>query len=288
MIPNPATIVAPTTAPYWFDELDLSPGGPPVLHMGLAALPENQLLVTDTQRVHELAHKVTILEKAKNETVVWCEDVEASSQELLKLVIDDLRNNHDICAEPQTGVHPIEATTRIAQEDFTLVRRTGDGPKLVAAAVCFPNGWFPSLKVGLPLAAVHEPIPRYAQELQAKVDRIFMHLAVGRPLWRRNWFIYDNPALYNPAHDNRGLSSNPMDLYIRSERETMFMLPDSTDSVFTIRTQQVHIDALAHRPDIAAKIALYFRQSPQIVQHHKGIVSYPESVLSICDRYALG
>ncbi len=293
MIPDPDVLAPPSHAPDWLDELDFSPGGPPVLHMGLTPLPSDDWLIVDDRRNDELAHKARILDEAHDQAFVIADidstvraAIDAASSELLDLVTEQLRTVHNITVDPPTDCHPLEACTRIAQEDFSVVMRRDGVPWLVAAAVCFPNGWHPNDRVGRPLADVHAYIPRYADELADKVDRVFMRLRPDRPLQRRNWFVYERPELFNPGHDERARSNQPDNLFIRSERETMRMLPQTELMVFTIRTQQVNLAALADRPDVAAKMAAYFRESPTIVQTHKGVISYLPALLTQLEQYA--
>ncbi len=291
VLPDPLNLAPPSTAPSWLDELDFTPGGPPVLHMGLTALDPAQWLVVDDRRDDELSHKQTVLGVEHDEAVVLAdasivdpELIRRGAQELLDLLVAQLAEVHGIDVTVPTDCHPLEACSRIAQEDFALITPIDGVPWLVAAAVCFPNGWYPRERVGRPLIEVHDMIPRYAEEIASKVDRVFTHLSPERPLWRRNWFVYDQPALYNPGHDEQGRDPEPAELYLRSERETMRTLPESGVMVFTIRTQQVHLDALAQRPDIAAAMAAYFRGSPEVVQRLKGVISYLPHLLDQCDR----
>ena len=50
---------------------------------------------------------------------------------------------------------------------------------MAAGVVCFPSHWSPSEKLGLPVAAIHGPVPRYADELRHRVDRFLDQLEPG-------------------------------------------------------------------------------------------------------------
>jgi hypothetical protein len=116
-------------------------------------------------------------------------------------------------------------------------------------------------KLGLPLAEVHGPVPAYADELAARVDRFLDRLAPDRPVWRRNWLVHECDELHLPAppppppHPPRV----PDGLWLRSERQTLRRLPSTGAVLFTIRTQQVPLAVVARRPDVAARLAAAIR-----------------------------
>jgi hypothetical protein len=51
---------------------------------------------------------------------------------------------------------------------------------------CYPAGFVPSNLLGLPLAAIHAPVPGYASKLEKSMDRYFSRLEVGRVVTRTN------------------------------------------------------------------------------------------------------
>jgi hypothetical protein len=102
-------------------------------------------------------------------------------------------------------------------------------------------------KLGSSLADVHGPVPAYADELAARVDRFLDRLRPDRPVWRRNWLIHDSPELHLPAPPPP--SDAPLEvpdgLWLRSERQTLRRLPTTGAVLFTIRTQQVPLAVVA-------------------------------------------
>ena len=57
-----------------------------------------------------------------------------------------------------------------------------------ALCVCFPSGWLPKSKFGLPLGAIHvPPVPFFQEKLRASTDRYFLKLKVENPIQRLNW-----------------------------------------------------------------------------------------------------
>lgn len=128
-------------------------------------------------------------------------------------------------------------------EDMCLLtRREGDDQyRLIGAAVAWPSDWHPVDKLGLPLRALHAPIAGYAEQLATGVDRFMDTLRPGLIYGRCNWFIAatgarrwleERPASEAFAHvtsDNAGEA-----LFVRSERQTLRRLPQTSAILFTI------------------------------------------------------
>ncbi len=277
----------------WLDELEVTPGGPPVHYMGVRALPEGHLLVVDDARDAELDLKERLLAAHPDEIVAISPDpdhrVEEASQELLDVLVADLATNHGLEVTARTDLHPLDAAGRIVQEDLTVLRPGPDGYVLVGGTVCFPSGWYVRKKLGHNLAVIHEPIERYGDELERKVDRFFDALTVDRPMFRRNWFVYDNPDRFQPADPVLvGAATDARPLFLRSERECMFRLPRTDAVVFTIRTQQISLAELRGRPDVAAGLATYFREGPDVVHRLKGVADFLPEVYRQLDALVTG
>ena len=86
----------------------------------------------------------------------------------------------------------------MVQEDLCVLVEHEGRYRLEAASLCFPSHWRLHEKLGRSLAAIHAPVPHYAEELEAKVDRFFDRLRVDRPVVRRNLSIHCHDDLYRP------------------------------------------------------------------------------------------
>lgn len=54
--------------------------------------------------------------------------------------------------------------------------------------MCFPSGWLPKLKFGLPLAYVHMPqVPFFQEKLRVSMEKYFLKLKEENPVQRLNW-----------------------------------------------------------------------------------------------------
>lgn len=248
-------------APPWLDELPLEPG-PPWHAMGTRALDAADWLIVDDDRDAQLAQKRHLLASQRHVVGAAVPGTTAAAEEAAALV---------------AGAASLEEAALAVQEDLcVLVHRDGHW-RLDAGVVCFPSMWRLSDKLGLPMAAVHDPVPGYADELSDRVDRFLDRLRPDRPVWRRNWFVHATPELHLP--DPPAPSAEvvvPDDLWLRSERQSLVRLPRTGAILFTIRTQQVPLAVVAERPDVAVRMAAAMTAwSPAIVAY-RGAGSWQE------------
>lgn len=196
---------------------------------------------------------------------------------------------------PPDRLHPLDLAGRLVQEDLCLMQQAApDEPyRLVGASVHFPTRWRMRDKLGLPLTAIHNPVPGYAAQLGAKADKYFERLKAERPGWRINWSILDAPALFQPTgHGRQGLNREitPQNagerLWLRMERQTLRRLPRTCDVVFTIRVHVRPIANLARQPQRAADLAAALRALPEATRVYKSLPPFLDALLAWLDRAA--
>ena len=142
------------------------------------------------------------------------------------------------------------------QDDVVVLARRGGTFVMTAGCVCFPSFWSPRAKLGHTLADIHGPVPRYDDELRAKVDTFVARMPPGAVYVRRNWTIHETGELCKPHPPPPADTSIPPDsLWLRSERQSLRVDPDTGVLLFVIRTQQTPMATLQHRPDIAGRLA---------------------------------
>jgi hypothetical protein len=230
--------------------------------MGLRTVPEAAWLDVDERRDEELALKRALLAERRDEVFAALPDTEPAGQEVLHLVVLDLQRR-GLNGSVDSDRHPLEAASLLVQEDLCLMADRDGESCLVAASLCFPSHWRLSEKIGRPAAAIHEPVPHYARELEPKVDRFLARIPAGRISVRRNWSVNDHDTLFAPEHPAPVAGIDAADagerLWIRSERQTLRRLPESGAVLFTIRVQHALLGVLADRPDRAAAMASALR-----------------------------
>ena len=160
------------------------------------------------------------------------------------------------------GWPALEAAALLVPDDLVILLRFEGAWRMAAGVVCFPSHWSPPEKLGLPVAAVHGPVPHYAGELRHRVDRFLDQLRPGHAVWRRNWTIHASPELHAPRPPATIAPVAPGDHWLRSERQVLAALPGSAGILFTIRTQQVPLAALRDRPELATRLARTLRSTP--------------------------
>jgi hypothetical protein len=219
--------------------------------MGTRALDAAGWLLADDEREADLATKARLLAERPTEVFAALDtpEVLAASTEVRDLVAAAT----GAACDPE--LHPLDAAARVVQEDLCLLVLRDGAPHLDAASLCFPSYWRLADKLGRPLADVHDPVPHYADELGAKVDGFLGRLRPDRIVWRRNWSIHDDPTYFLPDPTPPRDAEVPDGLYLRSERQTLRRLRATDAVVFTIRTQQAPLAALAERPEVARRIA---------------------------------
>lgn len=276
----------------WLDEIDLDPEKP-WLRMGTRALGDRPWLVVDSRRDAELALKQQLLAERHGEVFAANSNTEAASQRVLDLVTAELAGR-GIDPRPPGGhaggrdFHPLDLAGRLVQEDLCLLRWEPEAWVLVAASLCFPSRWRLARKMGHPLTAVHGPVVGYAEQLAPKVDRLLDRLDGDRIVWRRNWFIHPDPALFQP---DRPTGAEPVidaahcldDLYLRSERQTLRRVDDPSPAggryvLFTIRIQHCPLAELAVGDRKVALIRFLDQASDELVAHH-GVSSSQQAEL---------
>ena len=126
------------------------------------------------------------------------------------------------------------------------------------------------------MAAIHDPVPHFNGRMGDVVARIFDNLAVGRPVVRLNWSLYDNNALHRPEpHEGRkwsfGGRPDPARIFVRVERQTLSRLPASGDILFTIR---IHLDPLTALADADNARELYLGLRDQLLGLDASMLGY--------------
>ena len=213
-----------------------------------------------------------------------------AAREVLAMVIDNLTDHHPgDPPKPLDHIHPLEAAARILPEDLLLLTpRRRDGADealpewvLVAAALRFPAHWRLADKMGRPLAAIHEPVPHYADILERPMDRFFTNMQTGPISHRWNWSVVTSPELFTP---DRALSApvavgeGIQRLFVRMESQTLRKLPETGQILFTIRTYIEPVLKWAHIPGALADLATMLAgMSPQI-RAYKGVSRYEDAL----------
>jgi dimethylamine monooxygenase subunit A len=255
--------------------------GPFRMAMNLFPLDLAEWIEIDTDLPAHLAEKHRLLTKRPGEVFAALLQALAGSQETLDLLVDHLTTHFpqiyardaETITNHATGerwqladspLHPLDLAGRLVQEDLCLMQRDPEHGVycLVAASLCFPTRWRLHAKLGQALALIHGPTPHYAETMATPMDRAFDKLRADRPVWRLNWSVLDNGALFQPTgHGRKDYAMNVTaenagdKLWLRVERQTLRRLPQSGAILFTIRIYSYPFYTLSDQPAVAQRLA---------------------------------
>ncbi|HMR31728.1 MAG TPA: DUF3445 domain-containing protein [Geminicoccaceae bacterium] len=275
--------------------------GPWRLGMGLRTLEPGQWLWLDDRHRAETAERRRLIAEKPDEVVAMPTGTEPACHELLAAVLEDLARHHAAChhaachhaALPAGGRsdRPLVDLGGLTQEDFCLLMSDADGRHVLRAGVlCFPLHWRLRDKLGLPLRAIHGPVPGFADRLGDPAERFMASLQPERPVWRANWTFTEKPDLHQPGRrevdpllDCRNAGGR---LWLRVERQTLRRLPVSRAVVFGIRSVVRPLGEIAAEPGVATALAARLREMEPAMASYKGIPAMREPLLRWLDDAA--
>ena len=163
-----------------------------------------------------------------------------------------------------------------------------------AAVLCFPSRWRLHEKLGKPLAAVHGPVPYYAERLATPVDRFMAKVKPGHIASRLNWSVLDDPAMFQPGGKWREATNTAVTpdnagerLYLRVERQTLRRLPQIGRD--PVRHPRAHLSgwrARSRRSRGRARLAEAVRALPEATVHYKSLKAFGPALLAWLDARA--
>jgi hypothetical protein len=291
------------TAEPDFDYLPFA-HGPYRMTMGLMALKPADWIEIDSRYASEIALRKRLLDERRSDVLAALPGSDAACHEVLGQLAGFLperfperfeRTGSEL-VNRQTGERwtvdgdvpdPLEIAGRLVQEDLCILQEVGGELRLTAGVLCFPNRWRLADKLGRPMQAIHAPVPSYAERLGKPVDRFIGMLAPERPVWRLNWSLTDDPALFQPVGHGRrdtdpGITRENAGVRItlRVERQTLRRLPRTGAVLFTIRTHQRPLEALAARPQELDRLAKAVRGLPEDTARYKSIAPFRDALLA--------
>lgn len=181
--------------------------------MNLTSAPPGAWFEIDARYPDEMRQRRDLLGERHDEVFAALACSDAARAETLELVADNLTRHHPAWfGRDAARLHnrltgetwelatppcdPLELAGRLVQEDLCIIQDAADGPRFTAAVLCFPSRWRLHDKLGRPLAAVHDPVPLYAERLSRPVDRFMQHVKPDHIAQRLNWSLLDDPALF--------------------------------------------------------------------------------------------
>ena len=275
--------------------------GPFRMAMGLTAT--TALLEIDDRYPDEMTERRHLLATRHADVFATTPTSEPARAETLAMVADHLTTTHPTwftrdghtlhnhltgerwsLANPPHD--PLELAGRLVQEDLCLIDVAGPAPILSAAILCAPSRWRLAEKIGRPLAAIHSPVPLYADRLAAPVDRFMQALRPGRLTQRLNWSIVDDAALFQLGGKFRtepDPAITPDHLHLRVERQTLARLPTTPTVLFAIRVHSYPLARVVAQPGAATTLAAAIRAMPDTLAAYKSLPAFRDTLLAHLD-----
>lgn len=184
-----------------------------------------------------------------------------------------------LLAFPARGPDPAEQARALGgawAPDFLLLSPDAGGDMVFrGGCVCFPTSWAPEDKLGLPVTAIHAPVPTLNTSLGRRIRDYLARAPAGAPGERENWGLAATPELnLHPALDRPRLTAaaTPGTTWLRVERQAFVPLPASGGLAFLIRLEIERLDRLAAADPAAARaLAAALETMPDEVAAYKGL-----------------
>jgi hypothetical protein len=247
-------------------------GSSKLFAIGLKPLDLSDWIDADERLVADLAEKERLAATRWDEVFAAEEGTEASQAEVLALLAEHLpqrfpglyRRAGDTMlvagrAVALDGLPALWTAARLVQEDLVIMRRGDAGWRLAAASLCFPSSWRLADKFGRPIHEMHAPVPGFSGGTRNAelIARMFDKMRPETPMIRWNWSVYGDAELFHPHNSPArrfGEGTRAEHVFLRVERQTLQLLPDSRDILFTIRIIVDPLEQLERHSD-ASRIA---------------------------------
>ena len=238
--------------------------------VGTRPLDNAHWLTNDAETEPTIEMKRELLRTRRSEVVGLLEGGEDAADEAAQLVANFAGKKLQ-----STGISALVEAALMVADDLVVMNSV-----VVAGVVCSPSRWRLSTKLGQDMLAVHRPVAKYAEQVGGAVDTTMARLKADQPLIRANWTIEDHCALFQPVGPTEPLVSEPSQLWVRMERQTLRALPHCGGSMFTIRTYQQPItEYVARGADKARTLHSLIKRLPDDVAKYKSLLHYRESLL---------
>ena len=152
---------------------------------------------------------------------------------------------------------PLLALGRLVQQDLCLMESNGAEYDLTAAILCFPASWTLAQTLGRPMTGIHQPVEIYDEALATRVHRLLSAIRPEQPLWRMNFFTYDDFMLHHPRVEGDWRRQPTGKSYVRCERQTLLRLPETQAVLFAIHTIVVDATQISAEDYAALREAMH-------------------------------
>jgi hypothetical protein len=151
---------------------------------------------------------------------------------------------------------PLQRAAALVDDDLCVMEKMDGHWVLTAASLCAPSFFSAAEVIGKSLGALHDPVTGFGAELLPRVARIFDSLRSDQLVERRNWSVVASGDLFLPdskpvraAQPGIRAEDAGSALFIRMERQTLRLMPQTGAILFTIRIWRHDLNWLTAHPD---------------------------------------
>jgi hypothetical protein len=232
----------PWHAPPW-------QGGTAKYRLGLRPVPLKEWF-KGAPSLQLRVHKYGLLRRRYAQVVQSIPDSEAPQQRLAEKM--QQLGWYKPEQRPQPNFADLIANLSLQVTDDLCLMETDGAQRLIAASVCSPSYWNVQQKIGLSMAAIHQPVNTLQTKIGDQIQRFIQQAPLMTPFERSNWFVHgDRERLHLSAEGN--IAGPPEQWFLRSERETLCRFSDGF-LLFTINVRFAPIRDISQHPKALADL----------------------------------
>lgn len=277
--------------------------------MSIYKLDLNHWLDMDKWYVRYIEEKAKIMGEHGKSCCDWLPESEDACEELLETIVKHMVARYPACFK-KTGqgihnlitgeqidlrkpykLHPLQYISKLAKEDFYVVKQRPDGRHyLVAGAVPFPGAHFSVQKIlGQHIDVIHTDVPYYEEKLKPSMERWFSKLQPCNPVERATWYMTWDHELYCSKiyHVAPGAAMPPVlanKLVVRVERQTLRRLPKSQAIIFTNHPLFYSLDEMQDEPMVPSLLKKIFLEGPDKIIKSKRLDTLQPQVVPYLEK----
>ncbi|GEP42761.1 heme-dependent oxidative N-demethylase subunit alpha family protein [Brevifollis gellanilyticus] len=160
---------------------------------------------------------------------------------------------------------------------------TQQEPRAIAGEVIFPSSWSLRDKIGLPMSAVHSPVPGLSEQIGPGIQSFLSRLKPEAAWERENWGLAADAELnHHPSLPRLRLHSDarPETTWIRLEHQFLTRLPQTLCILFGIRVTCHRLDQVAALPGLRERIRRALITMPEPLARYKGLHECRNAILA--------
>ena len=171
------------------------------------------------------------------------------------------------------------------EQDFVVLLADAQGKEVFQAGViCFPSSWRPEEKVGLPVYAIHSPVPTLNERLGEQIDKFIVGIKPGTAWERVNWGLSRSAELNQHPDCKVPRLEPPFNLdqvWVRREDQVLFRLPKTGALIFGINVFNISVAEVASDKEGRAGLRRSVETMPEEIAKYKNIKDSREYLLGL-------